>query len=529
MKQAGTLKIAALLSAVSLLTTVFAGCAKNPAELSGVDKTISDETLTYSVFASDLNVLGDSDRVLQSIEEKFNIKLKLEGASAESWLETLSTRINANDPPDLFHFIPNYHLYTDAYYNFVNKSMVLPISDFMSEEETPNLSALLSCEPFSRLSINDKFYFIPAITSPKASVLYVRRDWMENVGITKDPVTVAEYEDMFKRFTENDPDKNGKNDTYGLTMSKVFEWMQALLPTFDITPEWSKVDGKWEYHPFTPNYRNFLEWLSQLYAKGYLKNEFFLYDESESINDFIGGKAGCLIQSWSSAVDIQNSMARTNENAKIDVLAMPNGAGESAAVDAEGNWWGGWSISYKAKEPYRLVKLLDYFHSPDGQMNILCGIEDVHYSVDANGEVQPNLEERAKEPENHFQQATNQELRGFYAFGTRFTYPYTIKDNRVEWTPINSIYANYEFIEKAFNINRQRVVRSFPNSSTELSGEFALNSIAVYEKVETYSVRIVAGLIGLDEGLQAMRDEATDYPAMQAEMEEYTKKIGRTE
>lgn len=529
MKKLLGLKVASFVSAVSLLAPVFAGCAKSPADLTNVDKTISDETITYTVFAADLNLLGGSDRILADIEKKFNIKLELDGAPGESWLETLSTRINADDSPDLFHFIPNYYLYTDAYYNFVNKNMILPISDFLSESETPNLSALLACEPYSRLAINDKFYFVPAVTSPKTSVFFVRRDWMKNVGITKDPETLDDFEDMFKRFTENDPDKNGKNDTYGMSLSKVFEWMQALLPTFDITPEWSKVNGKWEYHPFTPNYRNFLEWLRNQYANRYLKNEFFLYDDSEALNDFIGGKAGCIIQSWSSAEDLQNSMKRMDSDAELDVLAMPNGPGQGAAVDAEGNWWGGWSISYKAKEPYRLVKLLDYFHSQEGQMEILCGLKDVHYTLDENGEVQPNLEERAKEPEGHFTKSIDQQLRGFYSFGTRFTYPYEIKDNHVEWKPVNSIYADYDFVQKALNVNRKKVVYAFPNSSTELPGDFALNTIAVYEKVETYSARIVAGLIGLDEGLQAMRAEATEYPAMQKMMEEYAKKINRVE
>ena len=527
MKKSIVLKVSSLIAGASVLATAFAGCTVDPSTLGDleIDKTISDETITYTVFAADLNLLADSDRVLQHIEEKFNIKLQIEGAPSANWMESLSTRINADDPPDLFHFIPNHYLYTDAYYNFVEKGMILPISDYFSEEETPSLSGLMSCQPFSRLTIQDKYYFIPSITSPKGNVFYVRKDWMENVGITKKPETIEEFEDMLKRFTKNDPNQNGKKDTYGLTLSKTFEWTQTLLPTFNVTPEWTEVDGTWQYHPFTKNYRDFLQWMSGLYDKGYLKNEFFLYDDAEALSDFVGGKAGCIIQGWSSAESIEESLKRMDENAELDVIAMPDGIGQGATVDAEGNWWGGWSISYKAKEPYRLVKLLEYFHSEEGQMDICCGLEGIHYTIDEQGEVRPNIEERKKEPEGHFINANDQTPRGFYSFGTRFTYPYTIQDNRVAWKPINSIYANYDLVSRAYDTTRENVVYAFPNSSTELPGDFALKMISVYEKVETYSVRIVAGLVGLDEGLQAMKDEARDYPAMQEMMTEYTKTI----
>lgn len=45
-----------------------------------------------------------------------------------------------------------------------------------------------------------------------------RKDWAEAVGIFEDPQTVDEVYEMLYRFTYDDPDGNGIQDTYGLEM-----------------------------------------------------------------------------------------------------------------------------------------------------------------------------------------------------------------------------------------------------------------------------------------------------------------------
>ena len=47
-----------------------------------------------------------------------------------------------------------------------------------------------------------------------------RTDWAEAVGITEAPKTVEDVYDMLYKFTYDDPDGNGANDTYGLEMCK---------------------------------------------------------------------------------------------------------------------------------------------------------------------------------------------------------------------------------------------------------------------------------------------------------------------
>ena len=51
--------------------------------------------------------------------------------------------------------------------------------------------------------------------SAQANVLLVRSDWLKKVGM-RPPRTWADLEKVAEAFTTQDPDGNGKNDTYGL-------------------------------------------------------------------------------------------------------------------------------------------------------------------------------------------------------------------------------------------------------------------------------------------------------------------------
>jgi len=64
-------------------------------------------------------------------------------------------------------------------------------------------------------SIDGKIYGIPRSRTLGRNGIVYRKDWAKNVGITK-LETIDDLYNMLKKFTYNDPDKDGKNDTYGM-------------------------------------------------------------------------------------------------------------------------------------------------------------------------------------------------------------------------------------------------------------------------------------------------------------------------
>lgn len=60
-----------------------------------------------------------------------------------------------------------------------------------------------------------KFYGVP--TSAQTFALFVRKDWREKLGLPL-PKTWGDVAKLAKAFTTQDPDGNGKNDTYGFLL-----------------------------------------------------------------------------------------------------------------------------------------------------------------------------------------------------------------------------------------------------------------------------------------------------------------------
>ena len=52
----------------------------------------------------------------------------------------------------------------------------------------------------------------------EGQVMLIRQDWLDSLGLEA-PTTIDEFESVIAAFTNEDPDGNGKNDTYGFTFS----------------------------------------------------------------------------------------------------------------------------------------------------------------------------------------------------------------------------------------------------------------------------------------------------------------------
>lgn len=84
------------------------------------------------------------------------------------------------------------------------------------------------------MKIDGKLYgFAPA--TGNGCVTFVKKAWADAVGVNLDEVTTWDaYYDMLKKFTYNDPDGNGANDTYGVMAAG---WVGFEAPYINYLPE----------------------------------------------------------------------------------------------------------------------------------------------------------------------------------------------------------------------------------------------------------------------------------------------------
>ena len=137
----------------------------------------------------------------------------------------------------------------DATFNQLKTDgMIRDIPDDMLAKY-PLLKKAIDEQPASELvqGVPGKNYWLPIYGNAdkplKAEFMpfYYRADWAEKLSIAT-PTTIDEYYNMLKAFTEQDPDGNGQNDTYGLTG---WLWQVHFITWVDMYAWVKGDDGKW--------------------------------------------------------------------------------------------------------------------------------------------------------------------------------------------------------------------------------------------------------------------------------------------
>ena len=254
--------IAIILGLISALT-VFAACGPVAKGLD-YDFSETDKTINYKLFSVGFQQFEglENDRVLKFLENKFNVKLEIMGASESAWENRLSTEIFDGNTPDLFFSLPH----TAAYSDYIRKEIITDLNPYVEKAEAKNLQAMFNTEQFKKsILIEGKNYFIPKVTGISNHTLYVRKDWMnlwnEDRGAVKDtvPATLTEFTSMLQYFV--DENLSGGRKTYGLSLCKNIDYYKDFMGTFGVIPDYYKdKNGNHQLSALTDEYKSMMEW-----------------------------------------------------------------------------------------------------------------------------------------------------------------------------------------------------------------------------------------------------------------------------
>ena len=155
--------------------------------------------------------------------------------------------------------------------------------------------------PFQAATINGKLMGIPQIDSSidKASLIWIRTDWLEALGL-QFPQTMEDVIEIAKAFTEQDPDQNGVDDTYGLAATH-YLWdpvagLEGFMAGYDAYPQlWLEdEDGRLVYGGIQPEVKVALAKLQELYREGILDPSFAFKKGEQVKQDITDGKIGMM-------------------------------------------------------------------------------------------------------------------------------------------------------------------------------------------------------------------------------------------
>ncbi len=212
------------------------------------------------------------------IEERFNIRLTPRMiVSGESYQTKLPMQLAAGDVPDVFNPGNSTMLRVYARHGFL---LPLPLS--MLNEHAPHLVALVNRyapEAWSATTYDGVNYGLPTIwydgLHPRTPIW--RKDWLENVGIERTPETLEEMEEALRRFRNDDPDGNGRRDTYGMSgdLMNYYTTFSEVFGAYGVLPfGWMVVDGQVVWGGVLPETREALALLRRWYDQELIHPDF---------------------------------------------------------------------------------------------------------------------------------------------------------------------------------------------------------------------------------------------------------------
>ncbi|MDF2719248.1 MAG: transporter substrate-binding protein [Paenibacillus sp.] len=380
-----------LLTACSKSDGTASSGSDNPSAAGGKRETI--EIYSYSPNASASLPAGDEDFVKKVIDEKFNVDLKLshnivEGADRYN---KLNVRLSSNDSPDL--------LITSGLRSleYKNNNMLVPLNKYVTQEKMPNYFKWYTPDVVLKRYSLDKtkpeIHRIPVPVLSKSAVSwYVRQDWLDKLGL-KVPANLDEFMKVSRAFTNDDPDGNGKKDTFGFSVSAngdgiTIDWPQFYAHGFE--GSLYVKDNKLVHYKM--DYRNdaVLRDINKMIKEGSVDPDWFLQKGTAHIDKAIQGRVG-IIRDYTGKFGLESvpgsgasKSKEINPNAKWTAFN---------AIDGKSSWQEnlpsmGFAVTKIAeKNPAKVekaFKIIDFLSSEEGFLLTRYGKEGVHYTKKGN-------------------------------------------------------------------------------------------------------------------------------------------------
>lgn len=141
------------------------------------------------------------------------------------------------------------------------------LTEFLEDKEKyPNL-AYMSEDVAKAFTVNGQLVGIYRSRPIGRNGLGYRADWAEKLGLAE-PKTVEDIYNMMYAFTYDDPDGNGKDDTYGLCLCKYTGPLDIIQTWFGVGNQWVEKDGQLVPVHQTEEYMEALKWMKKMYDDG---------------------------------------------------------------------------------------------------------------------------------------------------------------------------------------------------------------------------------------------------------------------
>lgn len=244
------------------------------------------------------------------------------------------------------------------------------------------------------LSVGGRLIGIPRTRIIGRNGLSYRKDWALKVGITEDPQTVEDVYDMLWKFTYEDPDGNGKDDTYGLEMTNYTGDFDIMQSWFGVGNGWAEEEGRLVPVHMQDEYMDALNWFRKIYEDGLMPSDWAVREGTTIMEATKTGECGVFVDVMDNARKIWDyfvaeesftpSVMNPDEPAAMQLVGPINGK-----TTATAGYNGFLTISATTCDTPEKIEaaltMIDRFSTNEARLLMEYGLEGIHWETDAEG------------------------------------------------------------------------------------------------------------------------------------------------
>ncbi len=270
---------------IAMMVSIFAGCNNKPAEQTSGGDMPEVKMLIATTFGSTYDNENN-----KKIEEKIGVKMNITAVPSLEIDNKLNILMASGDKPDLVQYK------SDALeLKYANLGVLLPLNEYF--DKLPTLKASRSEEFWDVMRHPDgNIYAIGGFAKDVPFTNVYRKDWLDKLGLEV-PETIDEYLEVAKAISKNDPDGNGKDDTFafGAAGSKggFDKYFDHIFAAYGVLPNfWLERDGELVNGSVAPEAKEALKVINMMYKNGYLDPEFITDDNNRNKEKYRAGVFG---------------------------------------------------------------------------------------------------------------------------------------------------------------------------------------------------------------------------------------------
>lgn len=330
------------------------------------------------------------------IKEKANVNLKL--VLQPSTQSDQDARINAaaasNSLPDVFM------VSRDVLYKLVQAGLVAKTDDMLAQMPIRTKGHYYDADRNKLATFDGAMYGLADPGAlPQTDSLVIRQDWLDKLKLQA-PKTLDEFLAVAKAFTFNDPDGNGKADTYGFCAfidgSGIAQ--AGVGPRFDFIYGAYGVAGVWNLsskdavglNVRNPNFMKATQFLKTMNDEKVIDPDWPTLKKDEFRARWKQGKCGMLHENFA-ALATKSNYKDFDENfpdGKWVAMDAPTGPDGQSSMGVSMKTARIYAISQKAIDAGKgpaIAKLLEWMASDEGYYLLGFGVEGENYVKDAKG------------------------------------------------------------------------------------------------------------------------------------------------